>query len=284
MPVSFSAPFVKLSNGASQDYRCFVATTSAFFAVENSSGELAIYNSGRTHIIPASQSVALWSCAGSSDPTPSGDITALGCHDLGLTLLEVHGLACLRTLDCCRNLLTELDLTGLVALENLYCHQNPFVDLDLSPCHSLKFAGYASRYFGYSAAAIASLNEDSFCHDRPLFTFFHRPEGGICDKANDTVCAEKYISPRTRTITTEESVIRDIAYALKEANAEAIEVAAPAMAALISGPCWLVPIPASNTSLIPNLALARAIAAIVPCHRADQNRPKVSDSKPATLR
>ena len=36
------------------------------------------------------------------------------------------------------------------------------------------------------------------------------------------------------------------------------------MAALIDGPCWLVPVPASNGSLIANLALARAIAELVP--------------------
>jgi hypothetical protein len=36
------------------------------------------------------------------------------------------------------------------------------------------------------------------------------------------------------------------------------------MAALIQGPCWLVPIPASNTSITANLILARAIAALVP--------------------
>jgi len=36
------------------------------------------------------------------------------------------------------------------------------------------------------------------------------------------------------------------------------------MAALIDGPCWLVPVPASNGSLTANLALARAIANLVP--------------------
>jgi hypothetical protein len=35
------------------------------------------------------------------------------------------------------------------------------------------------------------------------------------------------------------------------------------MAALIDGPCWLVPVPASNGSLVANLALARAIADLV---------------------
>ena len=227
-----------MANGAAQDYRCFVATTTGYFAVENSAGELFVCLADSPQDIPPSEAIALWSCVGLSDPTPMGDITALDCHDLRLTLLDVHGHAGLKTLDCCRNLLTQLDLTGLVALKNLYCHQNPFVRLDLSPCRSLKFAGYASRYFGYSDTAISSLNEDSACHDRPLFTFFHRPEGGIFDKANDTVCAEKYISPRTRVTTAEESEIRSIAYALKEPNPEAIEVAAPAMAALISGPCF----------------------------------------------
>ena len=36
------------------------------------------------------------------------------------------------------------------------------------------------------------------------------------------------------------------------------------MAALIDGPCWLVPVPASNGGLIANLALARANAELVP--------------------
>jgi hypothetical protein len=35
------------------------------------------------------------------------------------------------------------------------------------------------------------------------------------------------------------------------------------MAALVDGPCWLVPVPASNGSLTANLALARAIAELV---------------------
>jgi len=36
------------------------------------------------------------------------------------------------------------------------------------------------------------------------------------------------------------------------------------MAALIAGPCWLVPIPASDGSQTANLVLARAIALLVP--------------------
>jgi hypothetical protein len=251
-------------NGSAQDYRCFVSTTTGHFAVENSAGELFTCRTGRPQVIPASQAVAFWSCAGSADPRPAGDITAMDCHDLALTLLDVRGLAALKTLDCSGNRLAELDLAGLVSLENLYCHQNPFVSLDLSPCHSLNFVGYASRYFGYSNAAIGGLNEALVCHDQPLSSFLHRPEGGILDTASGTICAEKYISPRTRTITAEEAQIRAVAYALKETDPEAIAVAAPAMAALICGPCWLVPIPDHNGSLDANLALARAIAEIVP--------------------
>ena len=251
-----------MANGAAQDYCCFVATTTGYFAVENSDGQLFVCRAGIPQVIPASQAIALWSCAGSSEPRPVGKVTALDCHDLGLCLLDVRGLAALKTLDCSRNRLTELDLDGLESLENLYCDENPLLALNLSPCPSLNFVGYASRYLGYSETAISSLTRDLVCHDRPLF----RPNraAGILDTANDTLCAEKYISPQLRTLTAEETQIRAVAYALKQTDPEAIAVAAPAMAALIDGPCWLVPIPASDGSQTANLALARAIAALVP--------------------
>src|SRR6266487_4725873 len=76
------------------------------------------------------------------------------------------------------------------------------------------------------------------------------------------------ISPTTffayRTPSPDEIQARRTAQELKTATAEAIEIAAPVMAALIDGPCWLVPVPASNGSLTANLALARAIAGLVP--------------------
>jgi predicted amidophosphoribosyltransferase len=50
---------------------------------------------------------------------------------------------------------------------------------------------------------------------------------------------------------------------LKIPTEEAILAAAPAMAALVEGPCWLVPVPASNGTLTANLALARTIAELV---------------------
>jgi len=264
VPVSFSAPFVKMANGAVQDYRCFVATTTGYFSVENFAGDLKIFRAGHLNEIPASDSISIWSCAGPEDPDPFGGIVVLGCHDLDLTHLDVHGLSSLATLDCSQNKLTELDLSGLVALENFYAHGNPFSSLDLSPCHSLKYVGYASRYLGYSNSPPAWLTGSLICHDGPLFWFHPKEFTGLFNETNNSFCAERYISPRTRTITTEEAEIRAIAYALKDANLEAIAVAAPAMADLIDGPCWLVPIPASDTTLNANLALARAIAAIVP--------------------
>ena len=267
-----------MANGAAQDYRCFVATTTGYFALENSDGQLFVCRAGIPQVIPESQAIAIWSCAGYSDPIPAGGVTALDCHDLGLTCLDVRGLAALKTLDCSCNQLTELDLDGLESLENLYCDRNPLVALNISPCHSLNFVGYASRclgYFGYSGTAISSLTRDLVCHDRPLF----RPKraAGILDADNDTLCAEKYISPQLRTLTAGETQIRAVAYALKQADPDAIAVAAPAMAALIDGPCWLVPIPASDGSQTANLALARAIAALVPGARV---KPAIARTRP----
>jgi len=79
------------------------------------------------------------------------------------------------------------------------------------------------------------------------------------------LAARLYVSPRTRPLTPEEAETRRLAYALKDAdNAAAVAVAAPEMARLIDGPCWLVPIPSSRGTIAPNLALALAIARHVP--------------------
>ena len=76
--------------------------------------------------------------------------------------------------------------------------------------------------------------------------------------------AAKYVSLRYRPASPDEAVARRTARELKTPTAAAIQIAAPEMAALIDGPCWLVPVPASNGSLNANLALARAIAVFVP--------------------
>ncbi len=79
-----------------------------------------------------------------------------------------------------------------------------------------------------------------------------------------TLYAAKYVSPRLRPLTTDEAHVRAVAYALKAATPDALDEAAAAMAALIDGPCWLVPIPASTGQTTANEALARRIAAQVP--------------------
>jgi predicted amidophosphoribosyltransferase len=81
---------------------------------------------------------------------------------------------------------------------------------------------------------------------------------------NTDIYAAKYVPPGYRTASPDEIHARRTAQNLKVASEEAIQMAAPAMAALIDGPCWLVPVPASNGSLTANLALARAIAEYVP--------------------
>ena len=79
---------------------------------------------------------------------------------------------------------------------------------------------------------------------------------------NDKYVA-KYVGLGCRTPSLEEIAIRRTARNLKIPTHDAIEQAAPEMAALIDGPCWLVPVPASDGTTAANLALAKAIAALV---------------------
>lgn len=80
---------------------------------------------------------------------------------------------------------------------------------------------------------------------------------------NSVKYVTKYVSLRYRTPNSDEINARRTARDLKIPTDTAIQIAAPAMAALIDGPCWLVPVPASDGSLTANLALAQAIAAMV---------------------
>lgn len=73
----------------------------------------------------------------------------------------------------------------------------------------------------------------------------------------------KYVSLAYRAPSPEEIAIRRIARDLKIPTPDAIEQAAPEMAALINSPCWLVPVPASDGTTATNRALANAIAALV---------------------
>lgn len=76
---------------------------------------------------------------------------------------------------------------------------------------------------------------------------------------NDQYVA-KYVGLGSRTPNQEEIAVRRTAQDLKIPTEDAIEHAAKEMAFLVVGPCWLVPVPASDGSTAANLALANAIA------------------------
>jgi hypothetical protein len=80
--------------------------------------------------------------------------------------------------------------------------------------------------------------------------------------------ARKYVSPRSRPLTPEEQETRWISYALKDwaepAFIFALHPAADEMAALIEGPCALIPIPSSTGSTEANRRLANQIALRTP--------------------
>ena len=78
--------------------------------------------------------------------------------------------------------------------------------------------------------------------------------------AGGDIYAAKYVPLGQRALSPEELSVRQTALQLKTGQPAAVQVAAVAMARLIEGPCWLVPVPSSSGSLAANLAVARAIA------------------------
>ena len=80
------------------------------------------------------------------------------------------------------------------------------------------------------------------------------------------LAAHKYHSPRNGPLTPEQAEIRRISYAIKTIAAPSVDfhTAAAAMASLISGPCWLVPIPNSTGNTDANTKLAAEIARLCP--------------------
>ena len=78
--------------------------------------------------------------------------------------------------------------------------------------------------------------------------------------------ARKYPTPRNGPLSIEEAEIRRLAYAIKDLASPLVDFdfAAREMAALITGPCWLVPIPDSTGSTDANARLAHHIARYVP--------------------
>ena len=80
------------------------------------------------------------------------------------------------------------------------------------------------------------------------------------------LAARKYATPRNGPLSDPETETRRLAYSIKSARSPTadFETAARDMAALISGPCWLVPIPDSTGDTRANTILAAHIARHVP--------------------
>jgi len=76
------------------------------------------------------------------------------------------------------------------------------------------------------------------------------------------LAARKYATPRNGPLTLEQTETRRLAYSIKSTASPSIDfdTAAREMAALITGPCWLVPIPDSNGNTDANTRLAHHIA------------------------
>jgi hypothetical protein len=76
------------------------------------------------------------------------------------------------------------------------------------------------------------------------------------------LAARKYPTPRNGPLTIEQTETRRLAYAIKSIASPLVnfDTAAREMAALITGPCWLVPIPDSTGNTDANARLAHHIA------------------------
>jgi hypothetical protein len=80
------------------------------------------------------------------------------------------------------------------------------------------------------------------------------------------LAARKYPTPRNGPLSLDETETRRLAYAIKNLASPLsdFDTAAREMAALITGPCWLVPIPDSTGNTDANARLAHHIASHVP--------------------
>ena len=80
------------------------------------------------------------------------------------------------------------------------------------------------------------------------------------------LAARRYYTPRNGPLTLEQAETRRLAYAIKSTASPGadFDTAAREMAALISGPCWLVPIPDSTGNTDANTRLASLIAGYCP--------------------
>ena len=134
-------------------------------------------------------------------------------------------------------------------------------------------AGLSSASTAAGAASEDSelSNEQTFCH-----TSLGVRETGTATQKGHTMnttfnpyrttrAARRYVSPRTRPLNQFERETRGLSYMLKEADCPeaALQTAAAEMAALVWGPCHLIPAPDHTGDTAANRRLAKAIAAHV---------------------
>ena len=189
------------------------------------------------------------------------NLQTLDCYGNKLTSLDFSGNPNLQVLDCSANRLLSLKLGGGKSLHTLYAYCNQIHRLDLASLPALRNYDLGG---GHSSDSARVPDACLVCNDGPLLLFPPEQAPDLAETARNTRSVAKYFSPRARPLSPEEAAVRATAYALKQATPKAVATAAPAMAALITGPCWLVPVPASRGNLAPNLILARAIAQWVP--------------------
>lgn len=82
----------------------------------------------------------------------------------------------------------------------------------------------------------------------------------------NALAARKYATPRNGSLSPEQAEIRRLAYAIKSTASPCadFDTAAREMAAFITGPCWLVPIPDSTGNTDANAQLASMVAMYCP--------------------
>jgi hypothetical protein len=99
------------------------------------------------------------------------------------------------------------------------------------------------------------------------------------------LAAHKYPTPRNGPLFPEQAEIRRLAYAVKSIAGDSADFAtvAQAMASLITGPCWLIPIPDSTGNTDANTRLASMIAHYVSLSAGGEGRGEVAPNQPSTI-
>ena len=108
-------------------------------------------------------------------------------------------------------------------------------------------------------------NEQTFCHTSLGVKKGTTAMSSTFSPYSSTRAARRYVSPRTRPLNEYERETRALSYMLKEADCPeaALQIAAAEMAALVWGPCHLIPAPDHTGDTTANRRLAKAIAAHV---------------------